>query len=143
MPKSARPVQTTRCVIDTNVIVSGAINGKGPPGKLLDAIADSVLVPVISRPILEEYARVLARPRFGFSGDLIEDILQPLEALAIPVVPEPVNEALPDPDDAIFIAAARHIDCPLVTGNIRHFPPETGIRLLTPREALTLIKHAT
>ena len=126
-----------RAVLDTNVLVSGALNASGPPGRLLDAVADGLLEPVASRAILTEYAEVLARPHFGFSTALIERILHPFEALSLIVEPDLIETAhFPDPDDAVFIAVARLANCPVITGNTRHFPPESQVKILTPAEAL-------
>ncbi len=126
-----------RAVLDTNVLVSGALNAQGPPGRLLDAVADGLLEPVVSRAILTEYAEVLARPHFGFSTGLVERILHPFEALALIVEPDPIDKArFPDPDDAVFVAVARLASCPVITGNTRHFPPESQVDILTPAEAM-------
>ncbi len=52
-----------RAVIDTNVWVSALLNPSGHPAQLLDAFRKNSFTLVISRPLLEELARVLTRPR--------------------------------------------------------------------------------
>ncbi len=52
-----------RAVIDTNVWVSALLNPSGHPAQLLDAFRENRFTLVISRPLLEELARVMTRPR--------------------------------------------------------------------------------
>jgi predicted nucleic acid-binding protein len=56
-------------------------------------------------------------------------------AQRITPVPIPLSN-LPDPDDAPFIATALAANCPIVTGNARHFPAECGVEILTPAQCL-------
>jgi uncharacterized protein len=48
-----------------------------------------------------------------------------------------VIAALPDPDDRPFIevALSGRADA-VVTGNVRHFPPDLGVVVLSPRALL-------
>lgn len=122
-----------RVVIDTNVLVSAALNAAGTPALVIAAIQQGKLEPVISRAILAEYREVLSRPRFGFPASLVSDLLDPFSEFALLLEPgaQPLPN-LPDPDDAPFIALALFAGCPVVTGNARHFPPGTGVEVLTP-----------
>jgi hypothetical protein len=40
---------------------------------------------------------------------------------------------LPDPGDWPFIATALAADCPVITGNARHFPKRLGVEVMTAR----------
>lgn len=96
-----------RAVLDTNVVIS-ALLFSGPPSHLVSAWHSRRLRPVVSAPILDEYIRVLAYPKFELTAtsirSLIEEELLPfidsVKALDIPV-PE-----VRDPDDAKFITCA-------------------------------------
>ena len=68
-----------RLVVDTNVIVSGLLNGAGFPGKLINAILRGEITVVYSEPILAEYREVLVRPKFGFDAELVKDFVELLE----------------------------------------------------------------
>jgi uncharacterized protein len=126
-----------RAVVDTNVLVSELINPVGAPAQIVDAIRAGTLIPVISSAVLAEYQDVLRRPRFGFRTDWVDGLLSDMVALSLIVNPDAIHsDAIPDPDDRVFIALARSYGCPVVTGNIRHFPPEVGVDVLTPRECL-------
>ena len=126
-----------RAVVDTNVLVSAALNPDGAPACVVIAAGRGVFVPVVTRTILSEYAEVLSRPHFGFSARVIADVLSPFRDDAMAVDPPPADiPALPDPDDWPFIAAARIAHCPVITGNARHFPAEAGVEAVSPAEWL-------
>lgn len=100
-----------RAVLDTNVLVSGLLF-TGPPSRLVSAWQASLLRPVVSAEILDEYLRVLAYPKFklttGEIRSLIEGELLPFVE-TIRVKPSTVK-LLRDPDDAKFL------DCALAAG---------------------------
>lgn len=96
-----------RAVLDTNVVIS-ALLFSGPPSQLVPAWQSGRLRPVVSAPVLDEYIRVLAYPKFKLKnaeirGLLDEDLLPFIETVAIP--PSPIPKVR-DPDDAKFIACA-------------------------------------
>lgn len=141
MPKSQpfarRAGSGVRAVIDTNILVSAAINSKGSPGRVVEAIKRLILTPAVSVDILAEYEEVLRRPRFGFPAVLVGELLANFDELGVLVEPAVLSDiTLPDPDDAPFIAAALAAVCPIVTGNTRHFPKGIGIEVLSPTECL-------
>lgn len=124
-------------VIDTNVLVSALLTPTGTAARLVNVIRDKRTSPVISHDVYMEYEEVLSRAKFGFMSEQIGALLDDLMLLGLYVCPPSLDvPALPDPDDAPFIAVARHARCPLVTGSARHFPPDTGVEILSPAEAL-------
>ena len=124
-------------VIDTNVLVSASVNREGVPGQVVAKIRALALKPVLSAAILDEYADVLRRPRFNFPRNWVDDLLADMEALALHVRPAAVAaNNLPDPDDVPFIATALAANCPIVTGNARHFPAGCGVEVLNPAQCL-------
>lgn len=124
-----------RAVVDTNVLVSAFLNPHGLPARVMDAILSLQLTPVVSPGILAEYTEVLLRPKFGFASEEILGFMKDFTGLAISVPDLPDDgPLLPDPDDALFVVAARIGQCPIITGNIRHYPPECGVEILTPAQ---------
>ena len=123
-------------VFDTNVVISGVLSPDGSPGKLLDAILDRLCQPVVTDRILAEYENVLGRPKFSFPRPKIHALLDAFRSLALcaPYAPVAHADALPDPDDVIFLEAAFGLDLPIVTGNARHFPKSVArqIPILSP-----------
>lgn len=99
-----------RAVIDTNVVVSGLIHPRRTPGQILRALRDRLFVPVVSLPILEELAAILARPwlqdRYGIDESDVQDFFR-LLALRCDLV-EPTSEIrrCRDPHDDMFLEAA-------------------------------------
>ena len=96
-----------RAVLDTNVVIS-ALLFSGPPSRLVSAWQSGRLRPVVSAPILDEYIRVLAYPKFKLTnteirGLLEEELIPFMETVT--AVPTNVPD-LRDPDDAKFIACA-------------------------------------
>lgn len=132
-----------RAVIDTNILVSALLTPGGISAQLIAAIRSQALIPAVSQDILAEYAEVLNRPRFSFANDRIASLLEDMKGLSLLMKPQPILlQNLPDPDDAPFIAAALTAGCAIITGNSKHFPPETGVEILSPAEALARLQAA-
>lgn len=131
-----------RIALDTNVVVSGLLAAAGAPARIVDLVASGALSVCHDPRILAEYREVLGRPRFGFSEPAIQGFLQQVVAGGLAVAPVPLPAPLPDPDDAMFLEAALAGAAEaLVTGNLRHFPPDrrVGVRILPPREFLAFL----
>lgn len=120
-------------VVDTNVLVSGLLSPSGSPAVVLSAIVQGELQAVVADEILAEYERVLSRPRFGFDARAVAETLALLgqQSLWVPLPAGSPPFVLPDADDWPFIAASLALDCPVITGNPRHFPAHTGVRVLS------------
>lgn len=136
-----RPAQNMpmRLVVDTNVVVSGIINGDGAPGKIVDAILRGEITVIFSSPILAEYQEVLRRSKFAFDLEKILDFIEAVEGGGEYMLPIASTFTLPDEKDRPFIDVARTAGCPVVTGNIRDFPPATDVKILSPTQALALL----
>lgn len=111
-----------RVVLDTNVVVSALLNPYGAPGRIWDLVLARHLSLAFDDRILIEYDTVLRRPKFRFSPKLIHTVLA-ICSVSEPTPAEPwPSTALPDPSDAMFLEVAQAASCPLITGNLRHFP---------------------
>jgi putative PIN family toxin of toxin-antitoxin system len=79
--------------------------------------------PCVSEDILEEYAGVLARPKFAFPADEIAALLAMFRGRGELIVPKASTAVSVDPDDTKFLQCAETAQADyLVTGNKRHFP---------------------
>jgi uncharacterized protein len=129
-----------RLVIDTNILVSAALN---PDGLQRTALLLAITKPArlyVTLPILEEYAGVLRRPRINIRKGERLWLLQLIKNRSYTVTPSRHLPVASDPDDNIFIecADAARADY-LITGNQRHFPAFwKGTKIITSREFVGL-----
>jgi putative PIN family toxin of toxin-antitoxin system len=129
-----------RLVIDTNVLISAAIK---PAGLQRTVLLLAIAKPArwyVSRPILEEYRDVLARPELRIRKGLRQQLLQLIRNHSFTVAPAKRLEVAGDPDDNMFLecADAARADY-LVTGNPKHFPRFwKKTKVITPREFIDL-----
>lgn len=112
-----------RVIIDTNIIVSGLISPAGSPGKIIDAVLQGFLVPVMSPATLAELSVVLSRPRlhrlFQRAGVESTRFLADFRELAEIIDPYPTDIPVRDEKDRIFLdlAATRPPVEFLITGD--------------------------
>ena len=130
-------------VIDTNVIVSAMLKWDSVPGQVVRFVFEGKIVPLLHSAVVEEYHKVLLRPKFHLTDQIVDDFLLDLEEHGIYMDAEPLDLALPDPKDRIFyeivITARRNEDVWLVTGNLRHFPIQPFV--VSPRQMLEVIER--
>ena len=101
------------------------------------------MIPVFSMAILEEYAEVLHRSKFGFDPATVDAFLQEVAQRGILLEPIQTNIVLPDMNDVPFYAVTlAHGDDKtyLVTGNLKHFSVKPFI--VTPAQFLEIIRQA-
>jgi putative PIN family toxin of toxin-antitoxin system len=126
-----------RLIVDTNVWVSAFLTPGGTPAQLLHEVERGRLTLVYSPQIEAEYREVLFRSKFNINPDFLAEFFARLEEDGQRLTPVPIPLSnLPDPDDAFFIATALAANCPIVTGNARHFPAECGVEILSPAQCL-------
>ncbi len=104
------------------------------------AIADGLITPLYHKDILQEYAEVLSRPKFKFSQQRINAVLEMIVKYGVEVFPKPTGEILIDMDDLIFYEVAmekREDNSYLVTGNQKHYPIRDFI--VTPAEMINIL----
>ncbi len=128
-------------VIDTNVLVSAMLKWDSVPGGVLQLVFGGTIVPLLTADIVAEYRKVLARPKFGFRENIIDDAVGELERLGISVDASTIDENIPDVGDRKFYEVVmeerKSEDAYLVTGNIRHFPVKPFV--VTPRQMIDII----
>lgn len=132
-----------RIVLDTNVLVSGLLQPHGPSGAIVRLAAGGELTLCLDARILSEYDDVLGRPKFRFDPDRIRRILHQFKSAGIRVTPLPLAVPLPDRDDEAFLEVALAGDAEyLITGNLKHYPPEAraGAAVVSPREFLDVLR---
>jgi predicted nucleic acid-binding protein len=125
-----------RAVVDTNIVVSALLRADTAPAAVIQQVAAQALQPVICAAILAEYRAVLPRPRLRLRAADIEEFLALVGAQAawVEMPAYDGNPPLPDAGDWPFIACALAAGCPVITGNVKHFPARLGVRVMTARE---------
>jgi uncharacterized protein len=129
-------------VLDTNVLVSGLLNGAGKPGKILDLALDGWFQLAYDDRILGEYEDVLARPELRIQPARARAVIAYLELTGQSIAAEAlVLEGYSDPGDIPFaeVFVTAHADA-LVTGNLRHFTVliDQGAAIYTPARFLEI-----
>lgn len=134
-----------KVVVDTNVLVAGLLSPFGPPGEIVRMIASGSLSVCFDARIIAEYAQVLSRPKFPFSQEHIDALLDQVKASGVIVSAEPLSAHLPDQGDEPFleVAVSGHAQY-LITGNLKHFPAShrQGMRVLSPGDFLDFYRQA-
>lgn len=127
-------------VLDTNQLVSALLTSVGPPAQVVDLVLAGELVVAYDDRILFEWRDVLLRDKFGFSPTLVTELLDFIEREGVKVRATMPVHHLPDADDMPFLEVARASDAILITGNLKHYPPESrhGVRVMGPAEFLRL-----
>ena len=131
----------TYVVLDTNVLVSALWRNmlQGKPALLLDLCMEGHYTVVYTRDILDEYAAVLSRPKFGFAQADVRALLDFFEFQGLDA--GPLFDSLSRPQcsdwaDQKFYDAASCCDALLITGNKKHYPKDK--RVMTPAEFFEL-----
>lgn len=126
-----------RAVIDTNVCVAALISREGTPARIVKAVADGLVDPVVCPRLIAELTGVLARPKIArhIPADIAHDYVVWLERIAV-AVPDPqhVPALTPDPDDDYILALAETARAQVIVSGDAHLLElvGAGVRVLSP-----------
>jgi len=115
-------------VIDTNVIVSSLLtrNHDSATARVMNAVYEGKVIPLVCDEILGEYEEVLHRAQLKLDPAKCDYILSLIRDQAEPMHPVHTDASMPDEDDRIFfeiaLAGQDVFDSRLVTGNIKDYP---------------------
>ena len=139
-----------RVVLDTNVIVSAAINATSKPAQLINHWERGTFELVLSYSVLAEYRRVLNYPHIRKAHNLspqeVEDIVLEYEDDAEILVHIEVQDAVvaADPDDDIVVATAVAGNADFIVSGDRHMldlGEYRGISIIAPAIFLAILEH--
>ena len=131
--------------IDTNVLVSALLSKKSDTAtvKIIKAVMDGDIIPLLHDDIISEYEDVLYRDKFHLRSSTIQTVIQAFKTLGQWIFPKHTGETFIEPDDLIFYEvtmAKREDNSFLVTGNLRHYPNADFI--VTPAQMLAILKKS-
>jgi putative PIN family toxin of toxin-antitoxin system len=117
-----------RVVVDTNVIVSALMNMHGTPAKILALVFNGQIKVLYDNRIIFEYFEVLSRKEFGFSMEIINDLVAYFKCDGEFINAEYTKIKFTDETDKKFYEVYKSGEAQyLITGNIKHFPKEDTI----------------
>lgn len=128
-------------VLDTNVLVSGLWNPEGPAAIILKCAIARKFRWYVSESLFEEYSEVLPRGNLGLDPRQVTALLHNLRSLTVFVTPRRRLHVTSDPDDNKVLECALQARADyVVSGNIRHFPPQyQDIRIIPPHKFITVL----
>jgi uncharacterized protein len=95
-----------KVVIDTNVLVSAILRDRNPEAVILWILSQPDWEWLVSAEIMQEYRKILRRPKFAFSSDLLSKWDTLLERDTTSVSVDEQVEFPRDQKDAKFLACA-------------------------------------
>lgn len=115
-------------VLDTNVLVSAIWHKDSKPGLIVTGMISGRFTPCYDYRIIDEYKKVLRRPKFGFTDWQIKYLMDSIVRDGFSVVPNPIIDVpFTDESDRKFFEVAKFCGAPLITGNIKHYPPDSCV----------------
>ncbi len=135
-----------RIVIDTNLLLSAFLWG-GTPQRLIDAVRSNAAELVISQALLDEFATVIARPKFAailarttrMPASLVANLRTLAELVNAPPLSQPVCR---DPKDDIVLACALAAQAQLISSgdeDLLSLKQFGDIPIVTAAQALAMI----
>jgi predicted nucleic acid-binding protein len=76
---------------------------------------------------MNEYKEVLKRPKFGFSKNEIDSLIDWIEGIGRSVVAQPCDKSFIDEADKKFYEVACYCHAKLITVNLKHFPDDPDV----------------
>ena len=129
-----------RIVLDTNVLVSGLLNPKGPPAAILNLLVNGKVLLLYDNRILQEYSEVLRRDKFGFNKESIDILIDYFKNVGEYISAEPTNKKFDDENDRVFYEVMITGEAKyLVSGNLVHYPKNN--KILDPRRFITIYEE--
>ncbi len=130
-----------RLVIDTNILVSAALQPDGLQRTVFRLAITKPARVYVSSVVLDEYREVLRRKELQIRKGLQQQLLQLVRNRTYPVTPSLSIHMTKDPDDSKFLECTDAAGADyLVTGNSRHYPRFwKKTKVITPCEFINIV----
>ncbi len=123
--------------------MAGILRSRGASARIVDLATDGALTVLYSGATFAEYRNVLRRPELGLNQERVAMVLRQLRRHGTPVRRRGrrFGTELPDESDRPFLQVAVTGKANVIlTSNLRHFPTERGIRVLTPGQFMAELR---
>lgn len=137
-----------RVVLDTNIFISGLLSAVGPPARIVQAVLQRRLIPIMSSATFAELATVVHRsklqPAFARAGVDLTIFLATVRAEAHFLDPRPTHTPLRDEHDRPFLDLMATTPPPqyFVTGDKDFDAPQySGVPVISAAEFADLLKR--
>jgi hypothetical protein len=133
-----------RIVLDTNILISALI-GEGKPAKLFRKILAKRAEFLISKPLLDEFVNVIARPKFleYVSEDEVKSFLQLILNVSSVTDVRSKFDVIADKSDNLVLATAYDSKADFIVSGDKHLlklKRFRGIKIVTVDQALRFFK---
>ena len=119
-------------VLDINVLVSALWSASSKPAAIINAVITNRFRVCYDYRIIEEYTKVLHRPKFKLEDWQINYLINFIIKNGISVIPKSLsNISFSDESDKKFFEVAKFCNACLITGNIKHYPQDSCIITVT------------
>jgi putative PIN family toxin of toxin-antitoxin system len=125
-------------VLDTNILVSALLTPDGNSAQILGMVLKGQRQIGYDSRIIAEYYNVLARSKFHFDLKKTNRLLDILLAKGLSVIAKRTDVPFLDETDRKFYEVALMLNAYLVTGNLKHYPQATFIKI--PSEYLRVLE---
>jgi putative PIN family toxin of toxin-antitoxin system len=116
-----------RVVLDTNVLISACLKPDGLEARVAAMAASGEIEACVTDEVFAEYRDVLRRDKFRAWRDAAETLLDAFTKRTRAVTAGAPVQAAGDEDDNRFLECAAAAGAEyLITGNLRHYPPQWG-----------------
>lgn len=106
-----------RVVCDTNVLISG-LGWRGPERSLLETCPHGDTILLLSHALIDEFVRVAAYPKFGFTPEQVSEFVELLlESAEITSPRRPVNAVADEADNRVLECALAGHATAVITGD--------------------------
>lgn len=132
-----------KIVLDTNVIILGLISPFGPSAEIIRLVISENIWLCYDARIISEYKEVLFMPKFSFDPQDVNSFLAQIERCGFAAACAPLVKKLSDPDDEPFLEVAVSAKAGyLVTGNLKHYPPNKyqNVTIISPTKFLEIYR---
>lgn len=135
-------------VIDTNIFFSAIYNPKGLEREILDLSIEKEEIQLFAPDIFWEEIKRNFIKKLGYSEEIINELFSKFNIIKVPLIEyedmiKRAEKLVDHKEDVYFIAVSLYLNCPLWSGNKRHFKHLENIEEIIWFTSSNLISYLT